>query len=87
MQDRTAVAVLVIRVKVYIINRRERMLVLSRRPTQRIIIDDRIAVEVIEIRGDKVRIGVTADADVPIDREEVWIQKQQLATTGSESDS
>ncbi len=64
------------------------MLVLSRRPTQRVIISDSIAVEVVEVRGDKVRLGFTADSDVMIDREEVWIQKkQQLATTGCESDA
>lgn len=48
------------------------MLVLSRFKDQKIIIGDSIEVEVVEVRGDRVRIGITAPDNVPIHREEVY---------------
>lgn len=47
------------------------MLVLSRRVGQRIFIGDQIVIQVVDNRGDKVRIGIEAPDDVVIDREEV----------------
>ena len=47
------------------------MLVLSRKVGQKIIIADNIEVTVLEIRGDKVRLGITAPRDVPVHREEI----------------
>lgn len=48
------------------------MLVLARRRGERIMIDGgRIVVEVADIRGDHVRIGITAPAEMPIHREEI----------------
>ena len=48
------------------------MLVLSRKKNQRIRVNDDIAIVVVEIRGDKVRLGVEAPPDVTVHREEVW---------------
>jgi carbon storage regulator len=56
------------------------MLVLSRRTGESIIIDGRIVVTVTEIRGDKVRIGVTAPADVRIDRREIHELRQKRSS-------
>ena len=47
------------------------MLVLSRKKGQRIIIGNHIEVTVVEIRSDRVRLGVRAPVEVPIHREEV----------------
>lgn len=47
------------------------MLVLSRKENESIIIDDRIEVLVVKVQGDKVRIGISAPADVAIHRAEV----------------
>lgn len=47
------------------------MLVLSRKTNESVVIDDKIVVTVIEIRGDKVRLGFEAPKDVPIHRQEV----------------
>ena len=47
------------------------MLVLMRRKGERILIGDDIWVEVIEVRNDKVRLGITAPKDVVVHREEV----------------
>lgn len=48
------------------------MLVLSRKKNEAIIIDDQIRITVIEIRGDKVRLGIEAPREVTIHRDEVW---------------
>ena len=48
------------------------MLVLSRKRDEAIIIGNDIIVTVIEIRGDKVRIGVEADKSVPVHRKEIY---------------
>ena len=48
------------------------MLVLSRKKNESIIIDNNIVVTVVEIRGDKVRLGIEAPKDVPVHRQEVY---------------
>jgi carbon storage regulator len=48
------------------------MLVLSRKLNESIIINDEISVVVVEIRGDKVRLGIQAPKDTPVHRKEVW---------------
>jgi len=48
------------------------MLVLSRKNNESIIISDNITVTVIEIRGDKVRLGIEAPKDVSVHRREVY---------------
>jgi len=56
------------------------MLVLSRKRDEDLIIGDGIVVRVIDIRGDKVRLGVIAPKEVPVHRREVYeaIQRQRL---------
>jgi len=48
------------------------MLVLSRKKNECIIINDNITVTVVEIRGDKVRLGIEAPKEVPVHRREVF---------------
>ena len=48
------------------------MLVLSRKKDEKIIIGDKITIMVIEIRGDKVRLGIDAPKDVTVHRQEVY---------------
>jgi len=47
------------------------MLVLSRKRDERIVIGDNIVITVVEVRGDKVRLGIEAPTDVPVHRQEV----------------
>lgn len=47
------------------------MLVLSRKKGEHIIIDNRILVTIVDIRGNKVRVGIQAPPDVPVHRQEV----------------
>lgn len=53
------------------------MLVLTRRVNQSIKIGDDIEITIIEVRGDQVRLGVTAPRDIPVHRKEVYLQIQQ----------
>ncbi len=48
------------------------MLVLSRKKNESIVINNDITVTVVEIRGDKVRLGIVAPRDVPVHREEIF---------------
>jgi carbon storage regulator len=69
------------------------MLVLSRKKNESIVVDDAIVITVLEIRGDKVRLGIEAPKSVPIHRSEVYaaIQAQhpgaEPAVTASEADN
>jgi carbon storage regulator len=47
------------------------MLVLSRKRGEAIVIDDQVTVTVLEVRGDRVKLGFTGPAEVPIHRQEV----------------
>ncbi len=53
------------------------MLVLTRKIDQSIKIGDDIEITVIEVRGDQVRLGVTAPRTVTVHRREVWEQVQE----------
>ena len=48
------------------------MLVLSRKKNESIVINNDIIVTVVEIRGDKVRLGIVAPKEVPVHRQEVY---------------
>jgi carbon storage regulator len=48
------------------------MLVLSRKPGESIVIDDRIVVTVVQIGGGRIRLGIEAPREVPILRSEVY---------------
>ncbi len=58
------------------------MLVLSRKKDESIVINDNIVITVVEIRGDKVRLGIQAPREVPIHRSEIHaaIQNEQQST-------
>jgi carbon storage regulator len=52
------------------------MLVLSRKRGETIVIGDRIRVTVEGITGGRVRLSISAPADVSVDREEIWWRKR-----------
>ena len=56
------------------------MLVLSRQRDESIIIGDNIVVTIVDIRGDKVRLGIEAPTEIPVHRREVFeaIQRENL---------
>lgn len=53
------------------------MLVLTRQRGERIMVDDNIIITIIEVRGDKVRIGIEAPRDVSVHREEIYNEIQR----------
>ena len=48
------------------------MLVLSRHRDESIMIGDDVVVTIVDIRGDKVRLGINAPQDIPVHRQEVY---------------
>ncbi len=48
------------------------MLVLSRKRDEKIVIGDNIVITIVDIRGDKVRLGIEAPTTVPVHRQEVY---------------
>ena len=66
------------------------MLALSRKKNEALVIDNKIEVTILEIKGDQVKIGISAPKEVPIYRKEVYLQiqeanKQALETEGLEA--
>ena len=59
------------------------MLVLSRKRNESVVINDQIVVTVIEVKGDKVRLGIQAPRDVPIHRSEVMAAIQRAQQVGA----
>ncbi len=57
------------------------MLVLSRYKDQSIYIGDDIVITVVDVRGDRIRLGIEAPANVPVHREEIYeaIKKDRLS--------
>ncbi len=48
------------------------MLVLSRQRDQSIMIGDDVVVTIVNVRGDKVRLGIDAPGEIPVHRQEVY---------------
>lgn len=64
------------------------MLVLSRKKDEKIVIGDNISIMVVEIRGDKVRLGIDAPRDVSVHRREVYdaIKRKESEQEGVSDD-
>ena len=59
------------------------MLVLSRKKDESIVINDNITIVVVEIRGDKVRLGIEAPKEVPVHRREVFDSISEVSVSPS----
>ena len=61
------------------------MLALSRKKEEAVIINDDIEITIIEIKGDQVKIGISAPKSVPIYRKEVYMQIQNANKEAAQS--
>jgi carbon storage regulator len=61
------------------------MLIITRRPGEKIMLGDDVVVEVIEVSGSSVRIGIAAPKSVPVYREEIWtaVKEENAAAASS----
>lgn len=53
------------------------MLALSRKKGEAIIVNNNVEITVLEVKGDQVKIGISAPKEVPVYRKEVYIQIQE----------
>ena len=63
------------------------MLALSRKKGEAIVINNNIEITILELKGDQVKIGITAPKEVPVYRKEVYLQIQQENEQAMISDS
>lgn len=62
------------------------MLALSRKKNEALIINNNVEVTVLEIKGEQVKLGVSAPKDVPVYRKEVYAQIQDSNTDAVNTD-
>jgi carbon storage regulator len=65
------------------------MLVLSRQRDESIVIGDNVVITIVDIRGDKVRLGIEAPGEIPVHRQEVYeaIQRENRKPGPSQDDA
>jgi carbon storage regulator len=65
------------------------MLIITRKPGEKIMLGDEIVVHVMEIVGNSVRVGIEAPRSVPVYREEIWdaVRAENRAAAGAAADS
>ena len=63
------------------------MLALTRKKGESVVVNNNIEITVLEIRGDQIKIGITAPKEVPIYRKEVYLQIQEENKAALESDA
>ena len=61
------------------------MLVLSRQRDESIMIGDDVEITIVDVRGDKVRLGITAPREIPVHRREIYdtIQREKAAAAAA----
>lgn len=63
------------------------MLALSRKKNEALVINNNIEITILDIRGDQVKIGISAPKEVPVYRKEVYVQIQKENEEAMSSDS
>lgn len=63
------------------------MLALSRKKGEAIIINNNVEITVLEVKGDQVKLGISAPKDVPVYRKEVYMQIQEANREATNADA
>jgi carbon storage regulator len=64
------------------------VLIITRKPGEKIMLGDDVTVEVIEVSGSSVRIGIAAPRSLPVYREEIWAAvKEENAASAASADA
>ena len=63
------------------------MLALSRKKDEAIVINNNVEIKIIEIKGDQVKLGISAPKSVPIYRKEVYLQIQEANQASASADA
>jgi carbon storage regulator len=61
------------------------VLIITRRPGEKIMLGDEITVHVMEIVGNSVRVGIEAPRSVPVYREEIWHALREESRDGDDA--
>ena len=64
-----------------------KMLALSRKKGEALVINNNIEVTILEIKGDQVKLGINAPKEVPIYRQEVYVQIQEANKAAMEGNN
>lgn len=62
------------------------MLALSRKKNEALVINNNVEITVLEIKGDQVKLGISAPREVPVYRKEVYIQIQEANKAATETE-
>jgi carbon storage regulator len=62
------------------------MLIITRRPGEKIMLGDDTVIEVIEVSGSSVRIGIDAPRSLPVYREEIWRSVKEENAAAEQAD-
>ena len=63
------------------------MLALSRKKNEALVINNNVEITILDIKGDQVKIGITAPKEVPVYRKEVYLQIQQSNKAAFETEN
>jgi len=63
------------------------MLIITRRPGEKLMVGDDVVIEVIEVSGSSVRIGIAAPKSIPVYREEIYTAVKEENTAAAASDA
>ncbi len=63
------------------------MLALSRKKGEALVINNNVEISILEIRGEQVKIGITAPKEVPVYRKELYVQIQEANKEAMNNDA
>ena len=63
------------------------MLALSRKKNEAIVVNNNVEITILEIKGDQVKLGISAPREVPVYRKEVYVQIQEANKAATETDT